>query len=326
VGTCQVDFKSGSSGIGTLGEQNSISALAVATAHRLRLLQSGMAEEEAPQRTAAMAREIRDVLAKLVPEQRRQFLQQLEDHFPTFDHAASATRGPALPPEPPDPLSMVEELAALSPGLSAALRKSIIDRLSSAGLAAGGPASVPDQEQQELARLLQLPAGKKVDAARAFQLLTLLLEVAIKLDQAVWTSWAQIEPNSDLRRSVTLQRSVARFLTGDGPRQQVQQDGDRLLKLAAAMIVSLQKIGPGLFHSFFDPVSPGTIRDQVTEWSFVKGKEVRFWEKYEELTKRMDGGSFTAALHAAVAKVVRDYLPASAPAASSPAVVADASS
>jgi hypothetical protein len=44
---------------------------------------------------------------------------------------------------------------------------------------------------------------------------------------------------------------------------------------------------------------------------------VRYWERYEELAKKLEGASFTAALHAAVARVVRDYLPAGSPASGS---------
>jgi hypothetical protein len=166
---------------------------------------------------------------------------------------------------------------------------------------------MPDQEARDLARLLQIPADKKLDPARAFQLLTLLVDVALKLDQAVWGSWAQIEPTSDLRRNMPLQRAAARFLTGESNRQQVQQDADRLLKLGASLIVSLQKIGPGLFRTYFDPASPSTIKEQITEWSITKSKEVRWWERYEKVAGQMDATSFNAALHAAVARFVRDF-------------------
>ena len=60
-----------------MGESGAIAVLAEATANRLRFLQRELADERVEDRSAALGQEVKDALAKVVPEQRREFLEEL---------------------------------------------------------------------------------------------------------------------------------------------------------------------------------------------------------------------------------------------------------
>jgi hypothetical protein len=290
--------------------------LAQSTAHQLRLLQGDLAGEPTDVRTQSLADIVRDAMGQLVPEQRADFLRALEEKFPTFPGEAAAGDGVAV--ELNDPVMLGGMLASQGAALSAAQKQAIIDQLGAAGFpigkaaGAGGDGSF-SQSLQELARPLQLAPTAKLDPARAAELLVILVDFAVKLDQAVWSSWAQVSPQSPIRRPGVLQRTMARFLAGEQIRTQMGQDSETLLKLTASLVVSLQKIGPTLFRQYFDPISPNTIKEEV-EWS-LRGKETQCWRKYEERAGTMEAASFSAAMLQAVGKFVQEFFyPAGAPA------------
>jgi hypothetical protein len=293
-----------------------IADLAQSTAHQLRLLQADLATEPPEVRAQSLAEVVRDAMGQVVPEQRAEFLRTLEEKFPTFPGEQPAGGGAAV--ELNDPLTLAEMLAAQGAGLSAPQKQAIVDQLAAAGfpVGKGGPAAgdgaLPAQALEELRRPLQLIAAAKIDPTRAAELLPILVDLAVKLDQAVWASWAQVAPQSPIRRPGVLQRTMARFLAGEPMRGQMSADAETLLKLTASLIVSLQKIGPTLFRQYFDPISPNTIKEEV-EWS-LRSKEAQCWKKYEERAGTMEAASFSAALLSVVGKFVQEFFhPAGVP-------------
>jgi hypothetical protein len=300
-----------------VGEKQSIKELAVSTAHRLRLLQSELCDESSEVRAKSLADSIRDALGRVVPEQRRDFLELMDSHFPTFQDGGTAPAKPAIEPaiaETLDPATLTERLAGAAASLPAAQKQAIVDRLKKAGFPIGAPAASPDGSLQELHKILQLAATERVDPARAAELAVILAGFVAKLDQAVWASWAQISPAGNIRRPGALQKTMARFVRGETPAPGIAQDSETLLKLTASLIVSLQRIGPTLFHQYFDSIEPATISADV-EGSFLKAKDVRCWQKYTERAAQMDGESFSAAMFVIIARFVHDFFyPGGAPA------------
>lgn len=298
-------------------DTTNIADLAQSTAHQLRLLQADLATEPSEVRARSLAEVVRDAMGQIVPEQRAEFLRTLEEKFPTFPGEQSAGGGAAV--ELHDPLMLADMLAAQGAGLSAQQKQAVVDQLAAAGfpVGKGGPAgagdgALPAQALEELRRPLQLIASAKIDPTRAAELLPILVDLAVKLDQAVWASWAQVAPQSPIRRPGVLQRTMARFLAGEPIRGQMSADAETLLKLTASLIVSLQKIGPTLFRQYFDPISPNTIKEEV-EWS-LRGKEAQCWRKFEERAGTMEAASFSAALLSVVGKFVQEFFhPAGVP-------------
>lgn len=287
-------------------DANTVTVQAEAAANRLRLLQADLADESAENRANALYQEVREAVGKILPEQRRQFLQELETRFPTFSDAGAGESFVPKSAPPPDSKLLTDSLVALAASLSPEQKQNVVDRLRDAGFPLVG-GELPEQEMAELTRLLQLtPGGAKPDPARSLQLLMVLVEFVGKLDQAVWSSWAQVDPKSDIKRPGPLQRTMGKFLRAEVARTDVTKDSERLLKLTASLIVSLQKIGPGLFRAYFDPVLPDNIAEGV-QGGYLKNKEAQCWKRYEERAASMDSVTFNTAMFAAVARFVKDF-------------------
>jgi hypothetical protein len=289
-----------------VGESGAIAVLAEATANRLRLLQRDLADERSEDRASVLTQEVKDAVSKVIPEQRRQFLEELRTRFPSFD-GVMMPQSEAAPALPSDPLVLFDRLANQSASLSAAEKQAVVDRLREAGFPVAGPAASPDKDLVEVSRLLQMGANVPIEPARAAQLLFVLVDFLSKLDQAAWSSWSQIAPDSEIRKNAALQRAMGRFLKGEITRQQFAQESDRLLRLTASLIVSLQRVGPGLFRNFFDPVSPATIKEEAVSSGLMRSRDAQWWKIYEDRAGGMDAGSFNTALFTAVARFVKDF-------------------
>jgi hypothetical protein len=287
-----------------VGESGAITVLAEATANRLRFLQRELADERVEDRSAALGQEVKDALSKVVPEQRREFLEELRARFPSFDGGGMPAQ--AAESQPTDPLIMFDRLADKAASLSPAEKQAVVDRLREAGFPIGTGGAAPDPELLEIGRLLQLGTNVKPDNARSLQLLFVLVDFLQKLDQAAWSSWTQIAPDSEIRRNAALQRVMGRFLKAEITRPQLAQESDRLLRLTASLLVSLQRIGPGLFRSYFDPISPATIKEGVPA-SLMRSREAQCWREFEQRAGTMEADSFNSALFGAIARFVKDF-------------------
>ena len=118
-----------------MGESGAITVLAEATANRLRLLQRKLADERVEDRSAVLGQEVKDALSKVVPEQRREFLEELRTRFPSFDGGGMPAQ--AAESQPTDPLIMFDRLADKAASLSPAEKQAVVDRLREAGFPIG---------------------------------------------------------------------------------------------------------------------------------------------------------------------------------------------
>src|SRR5207248_1473756 len=167
---------------------------------------------------------------------------------------------------------------------------------------------VPEAALADLIKQLQLGQSDSVRLEAAVQMLTLLVDFAMRLDQAVWNTWSQIDPQSEIRRPGLLQRSIAKFIRGEQTKASVQQDTDKLLRLTASLMVSLQRVAQPVYRQFFDPLTPPNIEQGVGGGMF-KSKEAECWKKYRELAGGASESAFGATFHKAISKVVKELFP-----------------
>src|SRR5438105_2779741 len=104
---------------------NQRSKLVAATANRLRLVQSDFADEPEQVRKDYLSDEIQRALGTLIPNERKPFLEELKQFFPTWDaNVEVKTEKPAVVATPTDqkelkdPGFLVSRLAELAPKLS----------------------------------------------------------------------------------------------------------------------------------------------------------------------------------------------------------------
>jgi len=288
--------------------------LVVATANRLRLVQADFADEPEDVRRGYLADEIQRALSGLVPGERQAFLDELKEHFPTWDGNVQlpASAAPAQAPmdqrELKDPSFLVSRLIELAGGLNADQKRALADRLAEAGLARSEtvmrwPAT---PEQMLMSKMHSLPE-EPLDPGRVLELLAMLVEFTASLDQLVWTTWRTVAPRSTIKRPSGLLRNFAKFAAADKDtvRGQITQDLDRLRQLTAALVSAISQAGRQFAHSHSIKFSPTEIESlaSMEKGGMLTSKEVKCWRKYVELASGRD----EAAIEAEIMQSIADY-------------------
>jgi hypothetical protein len=280
-----------------------------AVANRLRLLQIDFADQSEADRRGYLGEELSRALAALAPSERKQFLEELQSRFPTWDTNVRLDSGPAVSrptfdeKELNDASFLVTRLISVAQGLSPERKAAVVDRLKEAGLAgsSGAGPTWPEAQANDLRAKLQMTGRENLDPLRVLELLTQLVEVTCSLDQVVWNTWRVMSPQGTVKRPAVLQKTMARFIAGDQdvPRGQVSQDVGKLRQLIAALIGAVSQTGRFAmqhFKSFW----PDEIKVLVGTSGF--GLESRYWRKYAELAGTMDVGAVQDAIRQAIAE------------------------
>ena len=140
---------------------NQRAKLVAATANRLRLVQSDFADEPEQVRKDYLSDEIQRALGTLIPNERKAFLDELKQFFPTWDAKVEvrtekvAVATPTDQKELKDPGFLVSRLAELAPQLSEQQKHAIIEKLRQVGLAPSAVVGWPEKEAAALRAKLQ---------------------------------------------------------------------------------------------------------------------------------------------------------------------------
>lgn len=293
-----------------MAEQNAPEGDRVAAvANRLRLLQIDFADQSEADRRGYLGEELRRVLGGLPPSERKQFLEDLQSRFPTWDaNVRLETKAPARPAidekELSDASFLVTRLIAVAQTLSPERKAAVIERLKEAGLGAGavgGAVAWPEAQANELRTKLQMNAHDPIDPPRVLELLNQIAEVVYKLDQLVWNTWRAMAPQSFVKRPAVLQKTMGRFIAGDPevPKLQVSQDVGRLRQLIAALIGAFAQTGRFAMQHFRS-FSPDEIKVLVGTTGF--GLEARYWRKFVELAGTMSADTVQDAIRQATSE------------------------
>jgi hypothetical protein len=292
------------------------SRLVAATVNRLRLIQVDFADQPKDVRDNYLTDEVEHALARLLPDQRTGFLQELKDRFPTWDGQvavgglgeSASTRSATDNRELQDFTFLVSRLVQLAPTLTEEQRKTTIARLRDAGLGdqGAGPGEWPAQPAKVLRTKLGMTDKDKLDATRLLELTAELVSFAASLDQLVWATWKQVAPKSDMKRPGMIQRTCAKFASGDTQetsRTQIAADVDRLRQLTAGLISAIAQAG-NLFAqrhvSKFSVMNIEAYADKVP--GIMVGKEVKCWRQYKELAAGMDVQTIEKEIQDAIAE------------------------
>lgn len=274
------------------------SKLITATANRLRLVQTDLAEEQPDVRQQYLADEVERALAQVVPTERPAFLAALQDWFPTWDRidlerkgeqgmGQSATDERDLK----DAGFLVERLADLAPSLSEEQRRSVAGRLRDAGLSVEGRLAWPEQAAEKLRTHLKMTDGPEIDPLRAMELLQMQVDFCLSLDQLLWSTWKAIAPRSEIRGAGELKKCITPFLQGDQdvPRGEVMMHMEKLRQLTASVISSVSQTGRQFAQSHYARFNPDAIEDSAKlEKKALESIGVAAWRKYREIVGTTD--------------------------------------
>jgi hypothetical protein len=210
--------------------------------------------------------------------------------------------------------NLLSRLAQLAPKLSETQRRVAGMRLRETGLVDPGatPSEWPAAAAKGLRTKLGLTDKDKIDATRLLELMTELAGFAASLDQLVWATWKQVAPKSELKRSASLQRLCAKFVTGDTAetsRTQIATDVDRLRQLTAALISAVGQAGTVFAQRHaakFSLANIETYADKVP--GMMLSKEVKCWRQYKELAAAMDVPTIEKEIQDAIAEYTETVL------------------
>ena len=128
---------------------------------------------------------------------------------------------------------------------------------------------------------------------------------ATSLDQLVWATWKQVAPKSDMKRPTPVQRSFAKFSSGDTEisRTQVATDVDRLRQLTAGLISAIAQAGNLFAQRHVGKFSVANIEAYADKMpGMLVGKEVKCWRQYKDLASAMDVQTIEIEIQNAIAE------------------------
>ena len=298
---------------------NQRAKLVAATANRLRLVQSDFADEAEQVRKDYLSDEIQRALGTLIPGERKPFLEELKQFFPTWDakvevrtEKAPVVQTTTDQKELKDPGFLVSRLCALAPALKDQQKQAIIEELRRHGLAPSAVVGWPEKEATALRAKLQAGPKDALEPGHVLDLLTLMVELTASLDQVVWTTWRTIAPKSAMRRPAGLMKNMARFAGADPdvPRGQVSQDLERLRQLVAAIVAAIGNAGRQFAHNYATKFSPTEIEGlaAMERGGMLVSKEVKNWRKYVELSAGRDEAMIESEIMAAIAEYAESLM------------------
>ena len=281
-----------------------------ATASRLRLVQVDFADQPPAVRNEYLSDEIKRALDGVVPSERRNFLEQLQGCFPTWDGrveaqtvaAATSAKSAFDELELQDPSFLTERLVDVFATLDEPHRRAVVSRLAEAGVVAVGKYDWPQAPAATFKQKVGMGANDDIDPHRMLDLSALLAELVCSLDQVVWSAWRQIAPQANVKRPANLQKTMGRFAAGDQdtPRGQVAQDLNKLRALTAGLIAAMSQTGRFAVQHF-KSFGPEEIKALVG--SSMIGAEARYWRKYVELATAQD----PIVVEQEIRKAIADY-------------------
>ena len=274
------------------------SKLVIATANRLRLVQTDLADEDPEVRQQYLADELERALTKIVPADRAGFMASLQEWFPTWERvelSGSSEEGmgqsTADEKDLRDASFLVDRLSDIAPTLSEQEREAVASKLRDAGLSTAGRQVWPEHAAEKLRAHLKIPEGMELDPVRTVELLQLQLEFTLSLDQLVWSTWKAISPRSDIRGSGELKKTISPYLQGnqDVARGEVMMHLEKLRQLTAALISAISQTGRQFAQQHYTRFNPDNIEDAAKQdKKALEGIGVAAWRKYKELVGTTD--------------------------------------
>lgn len=282
---------------------------AAAVANRLRLVQIDFADDTPEVRRDQLREEIERAMKTMVPDQRRAFLQELGDRFPSWDpNVGVAPKAEPVPMksgtderELKDPSFLVGRLVEAAKTLTEEQKASLGARLKAAGFVVDSDRAWPESAAEAVAQELAPGEKLKLDPVRSLELLAVLVTVTKSLDQLAWNTWKTMAPKNMIRRTIELHKTMARFAAGDQdvPRGQVKQDVEKLRQVIAGLISAIRGAGGPFAQKLITRFSPSEIEVLVPKSTF-SSTDAKCWAKYKEMAGSLDAGTIEADLLAAI--------------------------
>jgi hypothetical protein len=296
------------------------------TANRLRAVQIDFAGRDVDVRRVYLAEELRHALAAVEPPQRHEFLEHLATHFPGDDAADGAppAEGSTLWQQPVGRQPLSPEAAALAAKLIEVCARSAASEQplpepqaqTAPGGAEGASGPVPmfdPSAVRSFCATLELPTAEDPDPNRLLALAETLIEFVLPVYQLTWTTWRTLAPNSAIRRTGNLQRTLTHFIAGEeGSADALASELNRLRQMAASLVSALGHVGQQVTAGYLSRFQPGEIEQIVSAESggggLFKSQAARCWRKYQELAAMLESAALDTEVRRAIATHVEQLM------------------
>ncbi|MHC4583111.1 MAG: hypothetical protein ACYS3N_01195 [Planctomycetota bacterium] len=290
------------------------------TANRLHLIQVDFADESEQARMDYLCEEIERALKIVLPEERNEFLQRLQERFPIGNIATL----PMLKEQEDKSISvtdktklqdvdfLVHSLLEIFPKLPANQKESITKRLQQIGSDSQVRVNYSDESIGKLRNKLQLGDKPDFDTDRLAELIVLLANFVYKLEPLVWNTWRQLSPRSSIRRSSELKKTIGQFLSNDSniSQEHVENELKELQQLTAAVITAIGRVGSQFAKHHLAKFSPSEISSLVKmeHRSVLVSHEVKCWRKFLELSDTLNEDSIEMEITKAIVNYVESLV------------------
>ncbi|MBC8471937.1 MAG: hypothetical protein H8D56_20955 [Planctomycetes bacterium] len=290
------------------------------TANRLHLIQVDFADESEQTRMDYLCEEIERALKKVLPEEKNEFLQSLQEKFPIGNIATL----PMLKEREDKDISvtdqtrrqdadfLVHSLLEIFPILPADQKESITKKLQEMGSESPVRVNYSDESIEKLRTKLQLGDEPDFDTDRLAELIVLLANFVYKLEPLVWNTWRQLSPRSSIRRSGDLKKAMGQFLSNDSniSQENVENELKELQQLTAAVITAIGRVGSQFAKHHLARFSPSEISSLVKmeHRSVLVSHEVKCWRKFLELADTLNEDSIDTEITKAIVNYVESLM------------------
>lgn len=290
-----------------------------AAARRLRMVQISFADEPEAQRRRYVADELATLLRTVPFEQRAAFLDDIEAAFPVFDAAPAAQAAAVTTPTPARAKDtvrdLVDQLAERAAGMSEAEREDLRRQLSEARLLPPVPetatGSSPEAMPESIRYVASVMKVERVDHARMARMMVMLAVHMGQIDDVVWSAWQAIAPDSDLRRSASLEETLRRYIAADrsisGRDLNAQIETTR--RLLAAMVAGIGQLGIQLARQHLAPLAPQEIQlAAARKGGLLANQDAICWARYQQLARQIEEGAVDHAVKKFLAQYAEDIM------------------
>ncbi len=259
-------------------------------------------------------------MKKVLPGERNEFLQRLEERFPIGNIAilqklkerqgenSSVTDNN----KPQDAGLLVNSLLEIFPKLSAEQKESVAESLRRIGAGSQKAANYSDKAIEKICAKLQLNGDLDFNTERLAELFVLFASFLYKLEPLVWNTWRQLSPRSSIRRSGELKKTVGQFLCDDSniSQEHIENELKELQQLTAAVITAIGRVGSQFAKHHLARFSPSEISSLVKmeHRSVLVSHEVKCWRKFIELADALNEDSIETEITKAIVNYVESLV------------------
>ena len=290
------------------------------TANRLRLIQVDFADESEQTRTDYLCEEIERALKTVLPEERNEFLQRLQERFPIGNISTlpilkeQGDKSVSVPDETKlqDADLLVHSLLEIFPTLPADRKESVTKKLNQMGMSLHVSENYSNESIEKLRTHLQLGDESDFNAERLTELIILLASFVYKLEPLVWNTWRRLSPRLGIRRSGELKKTIGQFLSNDSniSQEYIENELKELQQLTAAVITAIGRVGSQFAKHHLARFSPSEISSLVKmeHRSVLVSHEVKCWRKFIELADTLNEDSIETEITKAIVNYVESLV------------------